>query len=255
MGLGREFLRRVVDLKRSGSIDNASSVIEIGAQQLSNSLLEAEDLLDDLYSLSGKPRISLGDPIRAGITGNLENLADNAPSSRTFWQSLGYRYSCIDFDGHRDSFALDLNKDSAPRKFRGAFDLVVNTGTTEHVANQDNAFRVIHDLCRPGGIMIHELPAGGMMNHGLFNYNLKFFWMLCRENAYVPLYLRLAAYEAVPVPQNIYDSNVKFARDSDCIETNCAIPDCAIIAVLQKPSKSAYETPLDIPEELRSKVG
>ena len=43
---------------------------------------------------------------------------------------------------------------------------------------------MIHDLTRHGGIMVHALPAQGMMNHGLVNYNFKFFWMLARSNGY-----------------------------------------------------------------------
>jgi SAM-dependent methyltransferase len=251
MGLGGEFLKRVVDLKRRGSLEGFSSVIEIGSQQLSNSLLEADADLDELYSLSGRDRVALGNRIDAGAVGGLEILADDAPPSRLFWQSLGFRYACIDFDGHRDSFPLDLNTNDVPRQFRNAFDLVVNTGTTEHVANQDNAFRVIHELCRPGGIMIHELPAGGMMNHGLFNYNLKFFWHLCRENNYQPIYLKLSAYPANPIPQNILDSNRQFAGANH--NDDHAIPDLAIVAILQKPSRAAFATPLDLPPEIMAK--
>jgi hypothetical protein len=53
---------------------------------------------------------------------------------------------------------------------RDAFDLVINAGTTEHVSNQENAFRVIHDLTKRGGMMNHEVPAGGMIDHGFFSY-------------------------------------------------------------------------------------
>jgi hypothetical protein len=62
---------------------------------------------------------------------------------------------------HRGVTALDLNRDQVPYKLKAAFDLVVNAGTTEHVVTQDNAFRVIHDLTKAGGVMLHELPGGG----------------------------------------------------------------------------------------------
>lgn len=253
MGLGGEFVRRLTDLTQRGALENFSTVIEIGAQQLSNSLLEDDAALDELYSASGRQRVSLGSPIDAGSVGGNQNLAYAAPSSREFWQSLGFHYTCLDFDGHRDSVALDLNKDDVPGRFRGAFDLLVNTGTTEHVANQDNAFRVMHDLCRPGGIMIHEVPAGGLLNHGMFNYNMKFFWHLCRYNNYKPLYLRLASYLSSPVPQNIIDSNTQFSGEGEFVDSNCTVPDLMITAVLQKPSAAPYVTPLDIPPDLIEK--
>jgi len=178
MALGRAFLSDLIKLKRSEALDGASRVIEIGAQQLSDSFLEAGDLLDELYSAYGRSRRDLGRP------SGTATLADDAPSSREFWQSIGLDYAAIDYDGHRDSIALDLNCDAVPDALRGAFDLVVNTGTTEHVANQGNAFQVVHDLTCKGGVMYHEVPAGGMWDHGLVSYNPKFFLLLEKQNDY-----------------------------------------------------------------------
>jgi hypothetical protein len=75
---------------------------------------------------------------------------------------------------------LDLNFDGngIPTEHKGKYSLVTNFGTTEHVTNQLNAFKVIHDLTMPNGVMIHEVPAQGMFNHGLVNYNPKFFWVV-----------------------------------------------------------------------------
>lgn len=46
---------------------------------------------------------------------------------------------------------FDLNFDALAPKDVGRFDLVLNFGTTEHVFNQYNAFKIIHDACRAGG--------------------------------------------------------------------------------------------------------
>jgi cyclopropane fatty-acyl-phospholipid synthase-like methyltransferase len=56
---------------------------------------------------------------------------------------------------------LDLNHDIVPEDWRSRFDLLINAGTTEHVVNHDNAFRVMHDLVKVGGFMIHEVPVAG----------------------------------------------------------------------------------------------
>jgi hypothetical protein len=45
-----------------------------------------------------------------------------------------------------------LNHEPTPQKFVGDFDLVVNFGTTEHLLNQYNAFKVIHDATKVGGV-------------------------------------------------------------------------------------------------------
>ena len=71
-----------------------------------------------------------------------------------------------------------------PAEFVGRYDVVTNFGTTEHVANQLQSFKIIHDLAAAGALMLHVLPAGGTPNHGLVSYNPKFFWMLGRSNGY-----------------------------------------------------------------------
>ena len=42
MGLSNDFLSDLVSLKNSGNLNGASSVVEIGAQQLSNAFLRDE---------------------------------------------------------------------------------------------------------------------------------------------------------------------------------------------------------------------
>ena len=81
-------------------------------------------------------------------------------------------------------YELDLNNDRVPEKLLGAFDLVINAGTTEHLANQENAFRVIHDLTRRGGLMYHEVPGGSCTDHGFVAYQPKFFHRLMQQNDY-----------------------------------------------------------------------
>jgi hypothetical protein len=263
MALSRNLLTDLASLKRRGALDGFSEVVEIGAQQLAPNFLRDLPALDELYTLFGKACPELGQPGDAGRIDGIERLPDNAPSSRLFWQSLGFNYRSIEFDGHRDSIAIDLNRDAVPRQLRGKFHLVVNTGTTEHVANQDNAFRVMHDLATVGGIMIHALPAGGMMNHGLINYNTKFFFHLCRENGYEVLMLKTVATGINPVPQNILDSNRQFGDGVDAfhetgiVTEDASVTDFFVLAMLRKKNANPFVTPLDIPAELirRPKTG
>ena len=71
-------------------------------------------------------------------------------------------------------FHLNHDEISAFRKYH----LVTNFGTTEHVANQLNAFEIIHELTAPKGVMVHSVPAQGATSiMDVINYNPKFFWM------------------------------------------------------------------------------
>src|SRR6266705_6031973 len=228
MGLGPAFLMDLIELKRSGSIDGATRVLEIGAQQLSDLLLNADPLLDELYGLFGRQRPFLGAPLNRKET--FEQHRD-APSSRQFWTSLGFSYSAVEYDDYQDVIRLDLNNDVVPDGLRRAFDLVVNAGTTEHVANQGNAFRIIHNFTREGGVMYHEVPAGGMMTHGLFNYTPKFFWRLCQQNDYEIISMKICSWPEAPVPEDLKTSNSLFAKGVDYIGVG-SIADFSIRATL-----------------------
>jgi hypothetical protein len=256
MGLGEGMLQEIVALKRASVLEGMTRVVEIGAQQLSNNLLRADSQLKEALQLFAKPTVpQFGVSSNVGHTGALELQSEQAPPSQAFWEALGFKYASIDFDGHRHSLPLDLNKDRVPIGWRSRFDLLVNAGTTEHVANQDNAFRVMHDLVRKRGIMIHELPAAGTPTHGMITYSIKFFWHLCRENNYEVLRLEMRPGATAPLPDNIIATNETYARDNLASRFQAEpIRDWTLCASLRKVNSAAYVTPLDLPQELMLKV-
>jgi hypothetical protein len=79
---------------------------------------------------------------------------------------------------------FDLNFETLPDKYKEFYDVVLNFGTTEHVFNQWNSFEVIHDATRVGGVIYHELPASGYLDHGYYCYTPLFFQDLAKANNY-----------------------------------------------------------------------
>ena len=136
---------------------------------------------------------------------------------------------------------LDLNRDAVPEEMRGAFDLVINAGTTEHVSNQENAFRVIHHLTKPSGIMYHEIPAGGMIDHGFFSYQPKFFARMAYQNDYKILLLRMSAHSNSPVPQYLRDFNQRYGGNIP--ET---VTDFALRVAMRRCGSFDFATPVDV---------
>jgi hypothetical protein len=67
---------------------------------------------------------------------------------------------------------------------RGAYDAVLNFGTTEHVVNQFHSFKTVHDLLTVGGFAYHQVPSIGYSDHGYFSYEPKFFRHLAEANGY-----------------------------------------------------------------------
>src|SRR5262249_30444591 len=148
----------LIRLRDDGYIPDKASVCEIGAQQLGNSFLEARAGLETIRrQFSLREPCPLPPPLPSEGTPDI--LPENAPLARGFWTWLGFNYASIDIDGSPGSIPLDLNYDEVPAEFKGKYHLVSNFGTTEHVANQLNAFKIIHDLTAPGGLMFHVLPA------------------------------------------------------------------------------------------------
>ncbi len=259
MGISSGDLDILIMLKEQGYITHSTSMIEIGAQQLSNTFLSASIQIEKLAHLFGASLPHpFSDPSPSHIVhGELEHLNSQSPPARIFWKWLGFNYKSIDLDGSHDSIPLDLNYDDAPKNAMGRYPLVTNFGTTEHVANQLNAFKIIHDLTAVGGTMIHNLPAQGMLNHGLVNYNPKFFWMLARSNGYKWLYIDFtSATSYYELPQNIVDHVAQYNSNIVDQSKNYQTADAGLIVVLQKVFDTPYVSPLDVPTgtEINNKV-
>lgn len=242
----------ILQLRRQDSFPERVRMIELGAQQLSNAVLRSRPLLGDLARAFGIPTDpELPEPTtRAPSDGTREPLPDDAPLAFHLWTHLGVAYASVDLDGSPGSIPLDLNYDEVPPEYRMAHDLVTNFGTTEHIANQLNAFKIVHDLTKVGGIMIHHLPAQGNFNHGLINYSPKFFWMLARSNGYEWLHFDFT-YSGVytGLPANLIESITPFKPE---ISRRCAdyrFTDAGLMAALRRNNSADYVPPLDISDK------
>ena len=92
------------------------------------------------------------------------------------------RPTAIDMDPSAPgALPLDL---SQPIDLGKQFDVVVNSGTLEHVANDTEGFRTAHNHCAVGGLMIHEAPFTGWVDHGFRNYQPTWFYSLADFNKY-----------------------------------------------------------------------
>ena len=165
--------------------------------------------------------------------------------ARELWQWLGLEYAAIDIDGSPGSIPLDLNCDEVPAKARAKYRLVTNFGTTEHVANQLHAFKVIHDLTTVGGVMIHNVPCH-FIDHGLFGYNPKFFWMLARSNAYRVVYMNMTSGEVSDLPDNLITYISEFVPDFAKTWQNFREAPRSLLVVLQKLYNMDYVAPIDV---------
>lgn len=245
MGIGSNVLSLLLELRRGGELPLRGAVAEIGAQQLSNTFLDAQRELvmaQTLFEAQGPS--PLPPPVPTGLPAHRLDAA--SPLARQFWRWIGYDYMAIDVDGSPGSVPLDLNFDDIPADARERFDLVTNLGTTEHVANQVNAFKIIHELTKPGGLMIHHLPMQGNLNHGLVNYQPKFFWMLARSNDYRFLHLSFSADGAQPAPEDLFVHVAEFDPAVREKRGDVTFTDSYLLVVLRKMHDWPYVAALDV---------
>jgi hypothetical protein len=118
--------------------------------------------------------------IAAGLPAN----SFGAVYTAEMWRRCGLDYLSYDITEAPYSKIFDLNFHAVPAEDRQSTSILTNIGTTEHLANQLNAFRTVHDLLKVDGVAIHSVPFSGMLNHSLINYHPKFFVSLIINNRY-----------------------------------------------------------------------
>ncbi len=177
MGMNDAMLGFYAGLKTGGLLDGIDSVAELGSQTI---WMQDPERLTALLAAFSRPL-----PPPDVLARFISDSAKNEASARSLYEYLGFqRYTSIDIDAARGAIAIDLNFDEVPEEHRRAYGLTTNLGTSEHILNQANVFKVIHDLTAPGGLMLHVIPFIGFFDHGFFNYQPNFFQAIARFNAY-----------------------------------------------------------------------
>jgi hypothetical protein len=168
MGTTPDQLDVIADLYGRGLLPFPSAIADLGAQQFH----------------AGKP-----DDFQRFAAHFGKRVGEFPPAGPEFFtgklfSEIGFRYTSFDVIEAPYARRLDLNTDTIPAELRGAFDLVLNFGTTEHVMNQFNAFKAMHDLCKPGGMIYGLFLRNGYDGHGLVRYTRRFLDLLIQANEY-----------------------------------------------------------------------
>ena len=79
---------------------------------------------------------------------------------------------------------FDMNND-IPTELKGKYDTVIDSGTLEHIFNIPRALDNTSFLCKPGGQIIHALPANNACGHGFWQLSPElFFTLYADKNGY-----------------------------------------------------------------------
>ena len=96
----------------------------------------------------------------------------------------------IDINGEDGAERYDMEKPLS--KWNKYFDIVTNYGSTEHMEEQFQVFKNIHNMVKSGGAVVHVVPnIGDWPCHCPVYYDLNFFQQLAILNQYETIYGKL----------------------------------------------------------------
>jgi hypothetical protein len=151
----------------------------------------------DLYR-----KLGLKPPAWVCDLGSQEMSQGIGGSAKDWMEHQGFEYTSIDFDGKFGALKLDLNVATWSDVPGQPFDIVTNHGTTEHIFNQSRVFRLMHDLTKVEGMMIHAVPTPKFgPSHGFYFYDETIFDDLKYANNYqiLEMYRQPDPYEIILV--------------------------------------------------------
>jgi hypothetical protein len=140
-----------------------------------------------LGELRGLHMLELGDQV-------IDHAAIPEKTGKQYYENRGVVHTSFDLNGEHGAERVDLSRRIRNRAWLGAFDIITNAGTTEHIEPfeaQYVCFRNIHDFLRVGGVSISVVPDveeldrhGAWKDHCNHYYSHEFFAGLAELNQY-----------------------------------------------------------------------
>lgn len=84
----------------------------------------------------------------------------------------------IDYDDYEDPTHVVNMNEPLPQHLHQKYDTVIDGGSLEHIYNLPQAFKNCSLLCRPGGQILHLLPANNYCGHGFWQFSPELFFSL-----------------------------------------------------------------------------
>jgi hypothetical protein len=244
MGLMKQLKERNV-LSRSGL-----KVLDIGSSNLYQAT--AKEITDYVTAFGGAEnpaalnkfaqRLAKGSAYDS-VTGGI-----NESFAGELIERCGMSYLSMDIAKGYKTEVMDLNREDLPTQHQGAYDVVMNIGTTEHVFNQYNSFKVVHEAAHVGSYMVHQLPASGYTDHGYYMYAGRFFFELAAYNKYE---ITDVWYDGPAGDDDLYLSLRRYAALNPAVlaklsmESPVKIPNYMITVIYKKTQNLAFAGALE----------
>jgi SAM-dependent methyltransferase len=132
---------------------------------------------DELQQFAHAQRVTLRPLEHVSLHRDADLARRRCVSDDTILRALGFdRLTRVDCDNYESvDELLDLNLPDTPVPLQQRFDVILDTGTIEHVFHLPHALAHLHRMLRPGGRVIHLTPAANCLEHGFYQLSPTFF--------------------------------------------------------------------------------
>lgn len=106
--------------------------------------------------------------------------------AKKYYKNRGIlQHVSIDLNGKDGALKIDLGL-PVPKVFIKRFDVITNYGTVEHINNQYQAFKNIHEMCKLNGTIINAFPMiGHWPGHCRYYYSELFVKKFAKSMKYI----------------------------------------------------------------------
>jgi hypothetical protein len=191
------------ELHSLGELPQNGRILEIGEANFYCDM-PLDTIRDDIVRLCAGPK-------RDVMLENLESAASRQDLFEIckviYWLFFNHKeWVAIDISGTEKAYKCDLNE-SIDFGCCLPFAVAINHGTAEHIFNVANVFRIMHEQCRPGlcrsgGLLIHESPFTGWIDHGFYTIQPTLYYDLAAANEYDIRYLAVTSLSE-PLPHRV----------------------------------------------------
>ena len=181
--------------------------------------LVTQSTLKAFGKLEGLSMLELGNQIGMGTTG------------KEYWTSKGMNHTSVDLNGRTGSIVKDLSKLEDFNDMLESFDVVYNSGTSEHVEPfqaQYTCFKIMDAVTRKNGVIINLVPdvlrrdiGGHLKDHCRYYYSVDFFDTLIQESKYEKIVVELDT--RIVKASYIKTNSSKFMEDQTLFNSKIAI--------------------------------
>jgi len=237
MAISETHYKLLRELKQRGVLPQGGSILEIGQANFYGDM-DPREMLPDLPKDSEHARL-IDCAINGGMVKSLAlfNLAKTvyaatmAPTRRVSIDADPAAPGALKYD--LNTFEI-LTEDG-----RGTFDTVINHGTAEHIFNIANVFRLMHDACKPGGLMIHESPFTGWVDHGFYCLQPTLFYDVAHANGYEMVMVALEHLASKTIIHIDRREHIHHLAKADQLPSNAML-----FVVMRKVKEGLFKVPI-----------